>query len=489
MWFLRVSRQGFIDILSRNRQRSFRYERINTLPQHQPAPDEIFAIWQVNPDNTTILPSLVIIPSGQTTNFIAWTSTYFPNFRPITAYVRVVDWDLAYKFRGINNKRYINRFEDICVGVIIAEILSLSQQKLSSESITPLFCASTYSYCFTKAMALGLTEESIEEIFSRLLRARKLTLQQNRTIDVESLKIIWKIILKLYNEDLKNISSEEKHNNLPCNSLDLFTSQIASTSSAEQIFRACHELKLYGDIKEETWSDISKNLLDFNAVKEQLAGTRENRVLYCEKIINGSELNDATSAHLRDFICAYLVSRINPGSMSHANLILSYQNKFPSAMLWYGMLAGLSPKSDLLSEYNGLGRRVLRDLLESGSLTDRPYADIAVDELEVFFNGDNPIKEFRKASHNYLEIEIVPCISTVVRWSSIDKGQQIDSNESNNEPKHANLIKKLSETLKQADEILKEFSTEKVADSKQKTQKIQAKERIRKEKKGGGKNQ
>ena len=457
MWFLKTSKDGFIELLSTINRKSFQYIKLDSLPLDPPEQNELYAIWELDPFKVKSLPSMIITPSGQLIDFLAWTSTYFPSYRPLTAYIRVVDWDTANEFRLIDNRMDLENLDEACVGIIIAEVLSSSPYNSSYMPINPLLCASTYSYCFSKAMVLGLSEEFISEILNRLLKARKLTAQPNRAIDTDVLGLIWNIMIRIYSYDKFDTSNLFKNNidsQLSKKQKSLFDRFEEENSYFKKIFDACLDIKQSGDIKEDTWNRLTNNLLDYGVINDQLGKSREKRVLFFEKMISGYELERITNTNIKAFICAYLVSKINLGTMSHVDLLVPYMSKYASILLWYGMLSGLVPKSTLLSDYDGLGRRLIRDLLVREDIISRPHADISVDEIEVFSTSDNPIKNFLRGSSNKLEIEIAPCINTVVRWGVIDKSLLTKSDIKINRNKYADTINELVKTIKRSSELV-----------------------------------
>src|SRR5436190_16871577 len=87
--------------------------------------------------------------------------------------------------------------------------------------------------------------------------------------------------------------------------------------------------------------------------------------------------------HNRGFLCGYLASCLHPGSLEYVDLVTSHLSGLPTLMLWYGVCAGLHPQSSVLSEFGGLGRRLLRDVLRREHILDRPDCDLAFDELQV----------------------------------------------------------------------------------------------------------
>ena len=79
------------------------------------------------------------------------------------------------------------------------------------------------------------------------------------------------------------------------------------------------------------------------------------------------------------FLAGLLADQIGPGSFEHVELLLPYLNQYPTALIWYGLCAGLHPDSEVQQVGNCLGRRLVRDLLAPDPILSRPKYDIAVE--------------------------------------------------------------------------------------------------------------
>jgi hypothetical protein len=85
-------------------------------------------------------------------------------------------------------------------------------------------------------------------------------------------------------------------------------------------------------------------------------------------------------------------------------------------MLWYGICAGLLPKSHILNDYAHLGLRILRSLNREDNLLSTPGCDLSLSELEVLLRGDQRSINFRQTHASFLRVELAPMVTTVLRW-------------------------------------------------------------------------
>ena len=93
-------------------------------------------------------------------------------------------------------------------------------------------------------------------------------------------------------------------------------------------------------------------------------------------------------------------------------------------MLWYGVCAGLHPQSSVLSEFGGLGRRLLRDVLRREHILDRPDCDLAFDELQVLLRKPGSLQWARISGHGSTKVEIMPMVCTMLRVTESMPSQQ-----------------------------------------------------------------
>jgi hypothetical protein len=177
------------------------------------------------------------------------------------------------------------------------------------------------------------------------------------------------------------------------------------------IWETCRELQSGQEVN-RSWDLLSASGVLPQQFLGELHGPREHRVRIFERILHGpNQLDPVTSS----FLAGLLADQIGPGSFEHVDLLLPYLDQYPTALLWYGLCAGLHPDSEVQRVGNCLGRRILRDLLAPDRILSRPKYDIAVSELEVHLDREEPL-EFRTASQNHLAVELLPGVPAYMKW-------------------------------------------------------------------------
>lgn len=171
-----------------------------------------------------------------------------------------------------------------------------------------------------------------------------------------------------------------------------------------------------GDIQLDSWKKLTYEFPMFENVKNQMQGAREDRVVTLEKTLNMLIAYKSQDQVTGAFLCGYLTSLIAPGTFDHISLLRPYIANYPTALLWYGLCAGINETNNLANYSGGAGRRIAREAFRKEDIFDRPRCDISMAELEVLLFGEKSGLDFRGGGQNYLEVEIVPCVSAVIRW-------------------------------------------------------------------------
>ncbi|MFH1977477.1 MAG: hypothetical protein ABIJ52_18300 [Pseudomonadota bacterium] len=470
MWLLKVNREKFSGILiSNGKQIDNEITQIDGLPSIPVKGDDLYLIWDNITKNKRDLPNIIFVADGHVRDFLAWANTYFPNFTPFTAYFRVLEFSMMESLKSWVDYPYLNGLEDACLGLILGEALLLSSAAQKKSTINPMTGNTTISYTLARALALGAGFQQMSLISENWTLARKLTDQPLRNIDIKNIITIFETLSLLRSEGYKysNIKS--------------------SISIPISIVEACFEIKNQGTVSDELWKKISRNNPILINAQENMKATREERVRFFQKILSGQLYFNSQSDVEQSFILGYLGSLIGPGTLSHFDLVERCTNNFPSALLWYGLCAGLYEKNEILNSFNGLGRRLLRELFRPESMFEKPTCDISISELKLYIEGERPKTDFRTFASNRIYVELYPGISTYLIWQIKKPEQQPEkqigmfktSEEFLNEAK---LLSELGSYLQKASEIYNTISVKKDlnSSSQQKTKSLKKKIRWKK---------
>ncbi len=428
MWTKVANREDLLDLLAGKLHNADAVRETNRLPEKPMRPEELCLIWPSNPRNRVPLPTLIMVPDGGLRDFLAWTTTFIGGYRPFTAYCRVLERGTAHEFER-NISPVLGELENACAAIIIAETLTQLGEQTQPNELSIGTCKGSYSYSMSRLLALHVSQKQMDSVSAKWALCRKLTEQSDHKMDFESIKRIWKIlwILSGSSDDLFPVSSDKD----------------------ADILEACTQLRIGGSIRANTWRKLTYGHKELIDIIVSMEGIKEQAVVSLEQNLANLD-HYIYDPFLQSFICGYLFSLLSSGSLNHIGLIRTFLGKYPGAMLWYGVCSGLSPRSEILGLFQGLGRRLLRDLLFEDSYLTPPRSDISLDELEVFFKGDVSFDDFKKDSPNKLNVEIAPFISMTVKWPS----KKIEPSRTSLPQERASvLLQDLGNAIRRIDEI------------------------------------
>jgi hypothetical protein len=392
----KTDRKGFLDVLSgmAGNYLSGVYTG-EKLPGTPPIGDGIYVVWDTETTSETDKPIVIIVADGKLRDFLAWTTTYVTNFRPFTAYFRVLEYQEADVLKVEQCLPSFRGLETECVGLILGETLTLLSESTSKPTITIIACASTISYCLARAIAYDLSSELINVICERWVLTRKITEQVQRNISVDSIKDIWVLLSQIKAKRGMALGA----NNLP-----------------DVVVDACFQLNEERMIYNDTWLSLTNGHNELMKSREKMSGPLEDRVRFFKSLMSGLLNDKSINKDIGSFISGYLGSLIGTGAMTHIDLMVEYKNQWPNILLWYGLCCGLRKNSDILSAFNILGRRIIRELSRNEPLLSPPTSDINFSELQIIFGESEKERLFHTFSANYINVELWPRINTYLNW-------------------------------------------------------------------------
>jgi hypothetical protein len=342
------------------------------------------------------LPRVVVVNDGTVQDFLAWVVTYFPNHRPLTAYCRVVERSVAESALALMKPPSLGRLEQACAGVILCETASYLDGKQDLRSLPAIAAESTYSFCMSRALALGIATVNADRITEGWVDARLLTRQPRLSADLNSMRSVWAAILWLSNGAPR--SATDALGLLP-----------------DELIGILVELFEKEDLDRHAVDRLARKI-PFLSIYREMDGPREQRVSMLQRALLELTASDDGNDEVRSFLAGFLTAQVGPGTLDYMALLRPYSPRLPSALAWYGLISGLQGNSSVQSFGMGLGRRIIRDVLRAEEFLDLPTCDIAREELSVLRRGSS--LDFRTGSRSHVEVEIAPCTNLSLRMNS-----------------------------------------------------------------------
>jgi hypothetical protein len=399
-------------------------------PERTPSPREVWACWPDVIDAPVPVPSLLVISDEEVSDFFAWSIAFLPTYLPLTSFFRVVPWSVFKEARSTPSPMLPKR-GNILVGAMLGEMLTTAVGRGFLQSVPTVAFESTFSYAIGRALWAGYDEGRMLRLISDGWHfTRQLTGQKPIRITQERLEEVWAIVFRLVGTRF---------------------SELFLDARLTDILEALQGIGESGELSPSIWKRLADGKVSIASVAQSMRTARERRVETFESVMSDL-LRDVRDETRISFLAGYLASLIGDGSLEHAHLVFPLLERLPTAMLWYGICASMSPSTRVFHDYGHLGLKLLRLLQKPDDLLASPSCDISLSELEVTLRGNGASKNFRRVHASFLRVELIPTVSTVVRWGGAGVGlDQLSLFEvERKQPMGASQIRRIVDSLREA---------------------------------------
>jgi hypothetical protein len=339
---------------------------------------------------------VILVERAKQRDFFAWVTSFVPWVQPFTAFCRVVDPKVADLLLRQRSRLPLARLVGGWVGVVLAETFVLRALARVNDRFTIRQAMGTFSYCASRRLALGFNGE-VADLFQDWESAKELV--ENRRVPYsQDIRDLWDIVGALSARQVSEDFGPDQ----------------------ESILQCCAEILEEGQAR-QGWSQLTRKLRLFDEVPTTMTGTREERVILAERVLREVAQASGQNKQIKSFACGYIVSLIAPGTLDHMGLLEHIIPVLPTALLWYGLCAGLNSRAGVQSYSNGIGRRLARELERGTLLTDAPTCDVAIAELRVVVGSSRSTPDFLRNSGTSIEVEVAPCVSCWFRSSTVSQ--------------------------------------------------------------------
>ncbi|PLS19801.1 hypothetical protein [Neptunicoccus cionae] len=380
-------REGFLDWM--NGKPSPKPTKLTAAKMRQPLGDGIALIY-ADPKPTGQSQPVIAVPQDRIANFYAFVGTYLTNYRPFSAFYKVVPFEILSELANASLPNgHMSLPIQRLVGVAIAEVYTQSRAPSKAfDKISVSAVQATLSASLSEAVWQGYGHDRIEDISRRWQTVRGLEHSDKLFLKAEKIAEVWSIVS------------------------DVLTGKVSprTRGSQRKITQALIQITSANHSSHE-W--LSPFMRDFPGIARNASGldrSREERVRIVRKIL--PELLESSSDALsREFLAGAIISMIGNGAFAQISLLDEVLPKLPSAALWFGVLSSFQNGSDALTIGNCLGRRVVRDMCSSSDLFTPIKADIAFEELAMFRNEVKSAPPFRTAHASSMTVNLFANVS------------------------------------------------------------------------------
>jgi hypothetical protein len=384
---------------------------------------EILLAWAEIPSKPSFSnPPIISLPRNRMPEFFAFTSTYVSNYKPFSAFFRVVSHDVLEDLIGDRrvNAHQIDVPEEL-VAVALAEAYLQVGGGRSLEDITVQAGLATVSSSVIAALVNGYARDHVEQIILTWASAREIYVQERPKFAADTSVAFWSPIMDAL--DVREKSSH--HYGAYQKAISFVRSQLTKGFDADP----------------GAWTDLSQNLPDaMRSWGGTRTSSREDQVRNIDSA--SSFLVDAPNIEplIREIIAGFLVARVSGGSIEYLNLCDPFLEKLPRAVLWFGFFVGCWRNGNVLSAGDCLGRRLARQLFGSSGPFAAPVADIGVHELGTF-RGQPP--RFRTEQQAVVSVELLPGVTARFRM----RPESADARDRDASATRLSILRQLRSTL------------------------------------------
>lgn len=415
MYIWPCDRRRFVDFLASQKPLSGNdVQSVNSFENISLGGEDILLVWQDSPVQAFALPHAAIVAEEGLSDFLAWVSTYFRQFRPFTAHCRVLTPSLAHSLSQSMPSSSFPEIRSADLGLILAEGIAYSVGRTDPSRLPFSAYSRTLSYAFAECarqydQTIIEKGTAFEQIKSGWLLARELSNQTPLDLSAAVIRDVWSVVLRVTTGSGPN----------------------QARAIAEPILvEALKGVRATGRISKETWTKLSDCFQNAESLSEAMEGPREGRVKAADIAIRELAQGPESTRKNRAFLAGYIVSRIQPGTLDHFSVLSPTVANLRESYLWYGACSGLTPETSVDNYGNGLGWLMKRELERPSQWMDRPDCDIALSEMDLLLRNRDGMKvSLRTLASGLLKVEIFPLISTSVKW--------VEHGESNNNERNA----------------------------------------------------
>jgi hypothetical protein len=340
-----------------------------------------------------LTPGLIIIEKKKQRDFFAWVSTFVPMLRPFSAFFRVIGPEMIDSLSESNIRSIPPKLTSALVGIVAAEAMASRMSSRTGGRPTARDCLGTISFCLARTLVLGVRSPA-QEVIEDWSTAKEL-IENTQSAFSGEVRFLWDVV----------------------NSIEDLNARFDLSQEQERILACCLDIRDDGNISDHNWREFTNRLPELGNIGTLIDGTREDRVIFFERLLGDMTRTSQLSRNIKAFLCGYLTSLIAPGTLDHFALLAQVIQTLPISALWYGLCAGLRSREGVHNYAGGIGQRVLRELLRCGNLTDVPTCDIGVGELSVLVGNSRTIPDWLRANGPFVAVEIAPTVVCLLRYS------------------------------------------------------------------------
>lgn len=420
MWYRDLNHEQFLKYL-KSRKTVAKSPQIEVadsdfLCKNEIASGELRLIWKYKPMDGK-LPSLIVLRQSEQLEFFAGMDAFLSGWTPISPLIRVITQEKlvwAQKLQGGQCPQ--SSFQNAILGMVFSEAIGHAAETNMGLAGTQLSLNSCLATCsFAIGCSAGLGCDRAPDIATTWRIARGMVGQPTLFSNTYDILRPWSVLAEIFGFSMK---------------FDETFPFFENRSDFRSIVEICRGLRSNGEVDLSCVANLTQEMPELEEAFENMYGSRELRVRSFEQAVNATLQRCEKLSSAAGFVCGLLASRISPGRLDHIATLVPYLKPAKGIMLSYGLCTGITKNSKIINYSASLGRRVIREMSSEETIYSVPQCDISFDELFYLRDSFEYLKTLLLHGSTNLNIEISPCINTLVRSpiaSRIEKLNESDS--------------------------------------------------------------
>ena len=393
MWALDTDREELLRILQTEKC-DVRAQPISDLYVQQPKPGSVRLLWG-DAEDLRGLPVAMVVPQREMGEFFAWTNTYLPSWSPITAFFRIVSDSSELDARYEEGKPFARKCESAAIGLVVGEALIQSGRRYDAERIPYNGCIVTFSFAAARGLKRCI---AVDNIAKRWDSCRVVTGQDPLKVRVAELLVPWQVLVGVS----QKVDGES------------VIGTVSTNGSRSGMVDALNDVFKSGEVGVAAWRAVTRGFPWARNARVHMRDTHEARIIALEEMLKKAEAGKNANRPIASFLVGYVASLIAPGSLKHAQLLLAYLDRFPTAVMWLGLFASTYTNSQF--RLSKLAHLVWKAITDGENLLARPACDIALAELSILKDAGFFADKLQGSTRGRLVVELEPGVTTTVRW-------------------------------------------------------------------------
>lgn len=390
--FATCDRENLSDLLtSGGRTAAFRSMSVEALAR-EPLPPRGIGIGYWDVETGDPFPDFMVVNDEDQADTYAWLSAFLDGLAPITGWCRI--WTRT-DFRTVAGAGETGRLGSLLgawVGAILAEVSVQSRAQVDLKELNVTAALTSASFCAARATAVWPEIPHLIEIARRHDDLSSRLRDGARPLPAASLTGLWYVL-----------AGERWSGNPPADERSLTKLRAilrhAVGNEAPPMLRIPATVRLASDE------------FDLPELADCASGPQARRVDALDRL--AAKLGRDPQSTAADALLGLGASLVDPGVSVMPDLLRRTADRFPTAPVWAGAIAGAWSPVRVLSDFGGLGRLIARELLARSDLFTKPGCDIAYDELIRWLPGMNRARvSIRGMVARTLTVELAPGVST-----------------------------------------------------------------------------